>query len=148
MPEMSEEGTESGYLSVEASLLFPLILYCLILLLYLIFYTLEGGMIHAVSCEVLSGRSLYKADTSEIENTLKKKLAQRVFFTRKLSVNVNQSGKKIKVSVSGRIEIPILPLKRLFGKGDLRFTRKVIAGSEDPIDLLRRRKILEETIHQ
>lgn len=138
---MSKMWSEDGSITVEMSMVFPVILMILWLVIYLIMYIVDVGNINYMMGIKLMDSYLYT------EQEIKAVIPQTLSIG-DIDVMAQQNKKQATVKVSGNIQIPFLSIRKLLGEGSYDFQRIGFIDCEHPIKTIRRRKMLEAEFNE
>ena len=99
-----------GYMTLEASLIIPVICFLLVLLFSFFFYIMDLG----ITSGTVKEAGLCSEDKIQ-ETDLKKRLEKKIMMGKADSVSVSESKEKRKITVQVGIGVPVLGSTELFG---------------------------------
>ena len=100
----------SASYTIEAALVFPLIMGVIVFLIYISFFLHDRAVMKSCAYQAALKASLIRTSSSDMEQEARKAANYNIdgllLATEDLSTEVNVSGKEISVSYSGRLRIP------------------------------------------
>lgn len=150
-PSLKKQGEkrEQGSMTVESVLLIPVIIYVLMFLLYLMFYYFEYGLVQSEAEQRIvpyldeirrEGQEGIGSITEELERSLKDAL----FFARDVEVKTVSAGQYLQISIAAAERIPFGEIVSMLGTSTIWIEQQVTVVQKDPVDILRKEKLLEE----
>lgn len=118
---MKRKKSEKASFTVEISLLMSILLPILLCLIYTGFYMHDRAFLEGAALEAACTASLYTGEERQkeyTENREKALLNERLFGVYSITGNVELEKEKVKVSYSGKFQIPGM-MAKLFGKTSL-----------------------------
>ncbi|MBQ2276462.1 MAG: hypothetical protein II331_07455 [Lachnospiraceae bacterium] len=164
---------ELGALTLEASLIMPIILVVFLSMFYLLFYAIDAGKIHAVigesgikasscfknggnldtgnySMEQLLSRDLYylvttkyEQETQAVKQHVRKKLNQKSLFSEVSKVDVAIEKQRIIIKVESHLKMPLLGVFLRNQLKGLTIRQKGVTQIERSSEFIRRCYLLE-----
>lgn len=139
-----------GSYTVEASFLLPMILTVIVLIIYMSFFLHDRAVLQSAAytsalrgSQMISGEKVF----SEVENSAKKLIANRLIGTDDVQTTIDISGDDVKVSYKGIMEIPAGALLCSYLAGNpkgLEVKAESNARRQNAVKLIRRCRIIEK----
>lgn len=129
-----------GYMTVEASLIMPIVLLVICFVIYAGFYQHDRCIMEQAAYRAaLRGSSLYGADKEEkyraAEDTLKE-LTKDCFAAMNASYEIVMKD-RLTITSEGTLKIPLSGLARLVGAGEWTAEKEIGSGLQDPVFFIR-----------
>ena len=114
--EPSVERNPGGYLTVEASLIMPIVFYVCVFIIYSGFFLYDRCVMKQDAYRaVLKASSIYRQDSQEVYNTawdMLRNLTDQKYVAADCQYEVAVQ-RKVKVTVTGRIQMPFRGLEKM-----------------------------------
>ena len=132
----------SASYTIEAALVFPLIMGVIVFLIYISFFLHDRAVMKSCAYQAALKASLIRTSSSDMEQEARKAANYNIdgllLATEDLSTEVNVSGKEISVSYSGRLRIPQGALFiRIAGTESIDVKGEATSYQKDAIEFIR-----------
>ena len=142
---------EEGKMTVEAAMIFPIVLFVLVLILYFFFYTYEAGLAAGVLREEMAKvsdqtreESYKKSKTEkELKNNIEESMAKRSVFAADRKITISIKNGRIYGKLSQQVAIPILGSIKIGGFSFFQIEEEAVMQMRMPAKQLRRWQQLE-----
>lgn len=146
MRRTDRKGQENGYMTVEASLIMPLVFLVILFIIYVGFYQHDRCVMEQAAYRAaLRGSSLYGADKDEkyraVEDTLRE-LTENGLVVMEETHEI-QIKEQITILSEGNLRIPLSGLVELTGSGEWSAEKKTESRLSDPVFFIRLCRKLE-----
>lgn len=138
---------ENGSMTVESALLMPVIFYVLFFLIYLLLYYMEYSFVQSITEQTVvmyMDEAKQKLNQESIVEEVKSQLGESLLFSKDIDVTAQLSGKRLQISVTVSEQIPFQEIVRMIGTSQMHIENHVTVSLKNPVEALRKRKVLEE----
>lgn len=130
----------SGYMTVEATLMMPIVLYVCIFIIYSGFFMYDRCVMKQDAYRAaMKAGSMYRQDGQEVYNTAwdtLEKLTENKYIATQCYYEVSVQG-KICVAVQGEVEVPFGGLEKMTGVSGWKIEEKVESQCLNPVFFIR-----------
>lgn len=140
---------EKGSMTVESTLLIPVIFYVLFCLIYILLYYMEYSVVQSITEQTVAmcmDEAKQKSDqgSSFIVGQLKAHLEESLLFAKDIDITAKLSGKRLQITVNAAEQIPFQEIVRMIGTSQIQMENQITVLMKNPVDVLRKRKLLKE----